>query len=138
MKYVSCNIWNTFLLKHYSLPEVQIYLGVLYFYLSNMVALEVSPMAWESWHFLFFIFWPSLVACGILVPQQGIKPSPPTLEGWSLNHWTTTEVPTQLLKLQMYPKEIINQSEIACDGTNLGNGFQKWARKWSTLCIVSW
>jgi hypothetical protein len=75
--------------------------------------------------FLFFIFWPSLVACGILVPQQGIKPSPPALEGWSLNHWTTTEVPTQLLKLQMYPKEIINQSEIACDGTNLGNGFQK-------------
>ena len=28
-----------------------------------------------------FIFWPHLVACGILVPQPGIEPSPPAVEG---------------------------------------------------------
>ena len=31
-------------------------------------------------------------ACGILVPQPGIEPTHPVLEG-SLNHWTTREVP---------------------------------------------
>ena len=33
------------------------------------------------------------MACGILVPQPGIKPVPPAVEAWSLNHWTTREVP---------------------------------------------
>ena len=28
-----------------------------------------------------------------LVPWPGIKPGPPTLRVWSLNHWTTREVP---------------------------------------------
>ena len=30
---------------------------------------------------------------GILVPQPGTEPPPPALEAWSLNHWTTREVP---------------------------------------------
>ena len=34
------------------------------------------------------------MACGILVPQPGIKPTTPALEGGFLNHWTTREVPT--------------------------------------------
>ena len=34
-------------------------------------------------------------ACGILVPQPGIEPAPPALWAWSLNHWTTREVPVQ-------------------------------------------
>ena len=40
-----------------------------------------------------------VVACGlscgmwILVPQPGIEPGPPALGVWSLNHWTTREVP---------------------------------------------
>ena len=33
------------------------------------------------------------VACGILVPQPGIKPVPPAVKAWSLNHWTAKEVP---------------------------------------------
>ena len=33
------------------------------------------------------------VACGILVPRPGIKPTPLALEEWSLNHWTSREVP---------------------------------------------
>ena len=33
--------------------------------------------------------------CGILVSRPGIQPTPPALEVWSPNHWTTREVPTQ-------------------------------------------
>ena len=33
------------------------------------------------------------MACGLLVPQTGIKPVPPAVEVWSLNHWTAREVP---------------------------------------------
>ena len=33
-------------------------------------------------------------ACRILVPRPGIKPTPPALKAWSLDHWTTREVPT--------------------------------------------
>ena len=36
--------------------------------------------------FLFF-FWPCSKACGILVPQLGIKSM------WSPNHWTAREFP---------------------------------------------
>ena len=43
--------------------------------------------------FLFLFFWLCCVACGILIPHPGIGPVPPTAEAWSLNHWTTREVP---------------------------------------------
>ena len=33
---------------------------------------------------LFFNFWPHYTACGILVPQPEIKPTPLALEGWVL------------------------------------------------------
>ena len=33
------------------------------------------------------------MACGILVPQPGIKPTPPAVEAQSRNHWTAREVP---------------------------------------------
>ena len=36
---------------------------------------------------------PCLVICRILVPWPGIEPRPTALEVWSLNHWTTREVP---------------------------------------------
>ena len=38
-----------------------------------------------------------LGACEILVPQPGIKPSPPTVEARSLNHWIDREVPEPVL-----------------------------------------
>ena len=41
----------------------------------------------------FFLSCFGFKACGILGPQAGIKPVSPALEAWSLNHWTTTEVP---------------------------------------------
>ena len=33
------------------------------------------------------------MGCGILVPGPEIEPMPPIVEAWSLNHWTTREVP---------------------------------------------
>ena len=43
--------------------------------------------------YLFYLFfWSCCVACGILVPQPGIKPVPPALEAQSVNHWTTKGV----------------------------------------------
>ena len=44
----------------------------------------------------FVICSPLLSAFGLffsLVPQPGIKPMPPALGAWSLNHWTAREVP---------------------------------------------
>ena len=45
-----------------------------------------------------------IVACGVfscgmwvLVPCPGIKLGPPALGVWSLSHWTTREVPEQML-----------------------------------------
>ena len=40
-----------------------------------------------------YVFRLRRMICGILVPQPGIKPMPPAVEVWSLNHWTTREVP---------------------------------------------
>ena len=44
-------------------------------------------------HVSFFFFSLSRVAYGILVPRQGIELMLPAVEAWSLNHWTTREVP---------------------------------------------
>ena len=33
-----------------------------------------------------------------LVPRPGIEPGPPTLGAWSLTHWTTREVPEDLIR----------------------------------------
>ena len=40
------------------------------------------------------LLWYVNSSCGIwdIVPWPGIKPRPPTLEAWSLSHWTTREV----------------------------------------------
>ena len=36
-------------------------------------------------------------ACGILLPQPAIEPTPPAVEARSLNHWTAREVPESIL-----------------------------------------
>ena len=35
------------------------------------------------------VFWPSCVACGILVPQPGLKSKTSVLEAQSPNHWAS-------------------------------------------------
>ena len=45
------------------------------------------------------------VACGILVPQPGIKPeSCPAVEAQSLNRWTTREIPKQIIFQSFSPQ----------------------------------
>ena len=44
--------------------------------------------------YLFFSFWPCYATCRILVPQPGIKTTPPAVETQSPNHCTTMEVPS--------------------------------------------
>ena len=44
------------------------------------------------WFYFFIYFSPHSEACGILVCWPGIKPTPPALEAWSLNHWTTIPI----------------------------------------------
>ena len=60
------------------------------------------PSRWDLgiWGFLFVfqIFWHGCSACGILVPQPGIKSEPLALEAMSLNHWTTREGQDRVLK----------------------------------------
>lgn len=41
------------------------------------------------------LFWSCHVACGILVPQPGMKLMPPEVETRSLNHWIFREVKEQ-------------------------------------------
>ena len=42
-----------------------------------------------------YLFWLHHTACEILIPQPRVKPIPPAVEVQSLNHSTTTKVPTQ-------------------------------------------
>ena len=43
---------------------------------------------------IFILFWLRHVACGLLVPWPGSKPTPLALEARSLSHWATREVPS--------------------------------------------
>ena len=47
----------------------------------------------QFWFWFRFILTSCLfhTARGVLVSQPGIKPVPPAVEAWSLNHWTTRE-----------------------------------------------
>ena len=47
---------------------------------------------------LFFFLRLYHLACRILVPQPGTEVVPPALGAWTLNHWTTGQVPIVLFK----------------------------------------
>ena len=70
--------------------------GEIYFIISfSIYKVYISiNMKYTQFLFLSFLwfFWPCHVASGILVPRPGIETSP-ALGVWSLNHWTTREVP---------------------------------------------
>ena len=48
------------------------------------------------------------MACRILVPQPGIKPTSPALEAWSLNFWTVRKSQELHLKKKKKGKEYMN------------------------------
>ena len=99
--YMYIYIWNTTPLRgqNKSLVEISIL---------NQGCTENQVGAFSFSFFLsFFFFWPHLTACGILVPWPGIKPRPPalgawSLNHWSLNHWTAREVPEAISWPQAY------------------------------------
>ena len=80
--------WSVRILMFVSVFEVKIIFNVILFLILT----------------LFFFF--GCMACGILVPQPGIKSIPPTLEVRSLNHWTATVV--SLSYLNIISKDVQN------------------------------
>ena len=50
--------------------------------------------------FSSFFFWPYQAAFGILVPRPRMEPVAPAVEAWSLNHWTSSEVPLSCFQPQ--------------------------------------
>ena len=46
----------------------------------------------------FPFFWPYHMECGILIFWPGIELTPPALEVWRLNQWTTREVPSYIFQ----------------------------------------
>ena len=60
------------------------------------------------------------LSCGmraLLVAACGIEPGPPALGAWSLNHWTTREVPYSSLRSQLkchFLAEVFPDSQSFC------------------------
>ena len=64
-----------------------------HFLLENIITLH-----WI--YFSLFNFFAEQCAYNIIVPQPEIEPMPSEVDTWSLNHWTTREVPYTELKIQ--------------------------------------
>ena len=61
---------------------------------SRSCSSHLPPGLALSFPFVFFFnLLAAHMACGILVPRPGTKPTPPALALQSLSHWTTREVP---------------------------------------------
>ena len=56
------------------------------------IIILIVGLIWDL--FLFF----GCMSCGILVPSPGTEPVPCAVEVQSLNHWTSREIPSGLLK----------------------------------------
>ena len=68
---------------------------IIFIIFFSVVLLQPSQLKW--WQELmtkvfFFFFGLCHTACGIFVPQSGMKASTPALEACCLKHWTTWEV----------------------------------------------
>ena len=57
--------------------------------LANNMQVELAGGVFRK-AFYLFIFWLHCEACRVLIRQPEIEPA---LGAWSLNHWTTREVP---------------------------------------------
>ena len=88
-----------------------------------------------------FPFFPGM-ACGILVPQPGIKPVIPALEAWSLNHWTAREV----LRVSTLNRDLGENSFSPCPSLH-SQGWRPcspsddgpaWNTEWPTIHSGSW
>ena len=50
------------------------------------------------WFVFIFIFIATSCNKKSYFPNQRSNPTPPSVEAWSLNHWTTREVPVAIFK----------------------------------------
>ena len=62
-----------------------------------ITAVQQSDSVMPTYTFFPFSFFGHCVACGILVFPTGIRPVPPAVEAYSLNHWTSLNVSTLFL-----------------------------------------
>ena len=89
-------------------------LELIYFLI--IFLLPLSEYVPHFYFFLFSILWPHPTAYRILVPQ----PTSPAMEVWSLNHWTTREVPRVFLKADFRAGKLKQSAEVSCsDDTGL-------------------
>ena len=74
-----------------------IYLAALALSCGTRVCCRMRDLCCGLWG-LFLVAASRIFSCGMwdLVPWLGIEPGPPALGAWSLNHWTTREVPALL------------------------------------------
>ena len=84
---------------------------------SCLLPMVPIPVVWSTADYvhlffcpLFFFFWLHCVAGRILVLQQGVIPMPSAVEPWSLNHWTTREVPICPLFTDIYSSSATRQT----------------------------
>ena len=59
----------------------------------DFLSAPLLPLPFKKIYIFKKFSWLYHIACGILVPQPGIRPEPLALEARSLYHWTTREVP---------------------------------------------
>ena len=93
--------FNLNILSHFTL-SLSLWLSGHCYFNSNVSLLPATlslPHLDDFWSLqqliqYFFLIWPCHAAYGILIPWPGIKPKAPILKAYSLNHWTTREIPT--------------------------------------------
>ena len=61
-----------------------------------------QSLSFLRWFVYLFIYLASLGSVGILVPPSVIEHVPPTLETWSLIHWTTRKFPQFLFLMYVF------------------------------------
>ena len=68
----------------------------------------------------FVCFYCTTQACRILVPQPGIESMPPAVGAWSLNHWTTREVPLHFFLSNLLSSQVVTGKESTWNTGELG------------------
>ena len=68
----------------------------------------------------FVCFYCTTWACRILVPQPGLESMPPAVGAWSLNHWTTREVPLHFFLSNLWSSQMVTGQESTWNTGELG------------------
>ena len=79
---------------------------------------------------MFVCFYCTTWACRMLVQRPEIEPMPPAVEAWSLNHWTTREVPLHFFLRDLCSSQTAQRWKIRLEYRR--TGFDPWVQK------ISW